>query len=419
MPILGMRTTANFVTNQRPENWRETITLLYPNSSRAAPAPLTALTSVMKSRKVDDPVFHWWEKSLNNRRFLLTANLGVTAGGAADNFTVDATYNPSTGLKKNDMLIIEQTGEIVRVSTDPTATNTIPVVRGVQTGGSGLAVTVAGSGVNPYAMVIGSAFEEGSDAPTGVNFDPLERFNNTQIFRSTLEATRTATQTRLRTGNQVAEAKRECLEYFSVDMERAFWFSKKGSTTVNGKPWRSMDGIFNIINTVNSANIITADATNGTDADTLNSWLELVFRDGSTEKMAFVGSAAALAINETIRKNSSVQLSMSEPQKEYGIEVRRLSSLFGTLVLKVHPLFSQMVGGTNTTAFYSYSSAMAILDMDYIKYVYLEDVNYQADLTNKGIDGMKSGYLAECSIELAHPKAHFLIKNLAKAKKDA
>ena len=31
--ILGMRTTANFVTNQRPENWRETIMLAYPNSA--------------------------------------------------------------------------------------------------------------------------------------------------------------------------------------------------------------------------------------------------------------------------------------------------------------------------------------------------------------------------------------------------
>src|SRR5580765_3322675 len=119
MPILGMRTTANFVTNQRPENWRETITLLYPNSSRAAPAPLTALTSVMKTRKVDDPVFHWWEKSLNNRRFLLGANLTSQSGGAADSITVDASYNPATGLKKNDMLFVEQTGEIMRVSGDP------------------------------------------------------------------------------------------------------------------------------------------------------------------------------------------------------------------------------------------------------------------------------------------------------------
>lgn len=420
MPILGMRTTANFVTNQRPENWRETITLLYPNSARAAAAPLTALTSVMKNRKIDDPVYHWWEKSLNNRRFLVTANLGVTAAGAADSITVDVTYNPATGLKKNDLLIVEHTGEVMRVSGDPSATNTIPVVRGVQTGGSGLALTAAGAGVNPYLMVIGSAFEEGSDAPTGVNFDPNERFNNTQIFRSTLESTRTATQTRLRTGDQVKEAKREALEYFSVDMERGFFFGKKGSGTINGKPWRTMDGIFNQIASYSSANIITADSATGTDATTLMGWLELLFRDGSPEKMGFTGSGALLTLNEIVRKNSQVQMFMSEPQKEYGMSVVRFTSPFGTLVLKNHPLFNQQLGGTNAgTAFYSHNHSMVVLDMDYVKYVYLQDVDYQNDLTPVGLDGMKAGWLAEVSIELANAKAHFIIKNLALAKKDA
>lgn len=419
MPILGMRTTANFVANQRPENWRETIMLLYPNSSRAAQAPLTALTSVMKTRKTDDPVFHWWEKQLNNRRFLLTANLGVTAANAADNFTVDVSYNPSTGLKKGDLLLIEQTGEIVRVSTDPTATTTIPVIRGVQTGGSGLAVTVAGAGINPYAQVIGSAFEEGSDAPTGVNFDPNERFNNTQIFRSTLEMTRTASQTRLRTPNHVAEAKRECLEYFSVDMERAFWFGKKGSSTVNGKPWRATAGVIQQIELVSSANIVTADAAAGADADWLFAQMRNWFRNGSTEKMGFVGSGAMLTMQEIVRKNSTGLWDMGEIQREYGMEVVRFRSAFGTLVLKVHPLFGQMVGGTNTgQPFYGHESTLAILDMDYVKYVYLQDVEYQADLTPVGLDGMKSGYLGEVGLEISNPIAHFIIKNLAKARKD-
>lgn len=420
MPILGMRTTANFVANQRPENWRETIMLLYPNSSRANGAPLTALTSVMKNRKVDDPVWHWWEKQLNNRRFLLTADLAAQAGGAAASITVDATYNPSTGVKKNDLLLVEHTGEIMRVSADPTATNTIAVVRGVQTAGAGTALTVAGAGVNPYVQVIGSAFEEGSDAPTGVNFDPNERNNQTQIFRSTLEATRTATQTRLRTGDQVAEAKRECLEYFSVDMERAFWFGKKGTSTINGKPWRATAGVMSQIETASGANIITADTTTGADADWLFTNMELWFRNGSTEKMAFLGSGAALTINQIVRKNSTVQISMSEPEKEYGMEVTRLRSAFGTLVMKVHPLFSQSQGGTNAgTAFYGHTNTMVILDMENIKYVYVQDVDYQKDLTPIGLDGMKSGYLAECGVEVSNPIAHFVVKNLAKAKKDA
>jgi hypothetical protein len=418
MPILGMRTTANFVTNQRPENWRETIALLYPNSSRVREAPLTALTSVMKTRKTDDPTFHWFEKSLNNRRFLVTAALGAVAGGTAGTVTVDATYNAATGLKLNDLLYAEGTGEIFRVSADPSATNAIPVIRGAQTGGAGLALDPAVAGTNPYLMVIGSAFEEGSQAPTGVNFDPLERYNYTQIFRSALEGTRTAMKTRLRTGDQVAEAKREALEYFSVDMERSFWFGKRGTSTVNGKPWRMMDGVFQQIANASSANIQTADAALGADMDWLEANMELWFRQGSSEKMFFAGSQALLTLGAIVRKNSAMQIQSGI--KEYGMEVVKISSAFGQLTGVVHPLFSQMQGGTTGgTAFYSYSHAMAILDMDSVKYVYFDDVQYQKDITPVGLDGTKSGYLAEVSIELDFPQTHFLVKNLAKAKKDA
>lgn len=418
MPILGLRHTANFVAGQRPENWRDTILMLYPSSAEIGKAPLTALTAVMKKRKVDDPVYHWWEKALNNQRFLATADLGATAGGAAGTITVDPSYNPATGLKKGDILLVEQTGEVMRVSADPSATNTIPVTRGFSTGGTGLAVTVAGAGVNPYLMVIGSAFEEGSDAPTGVNFDPTERFNNTQIFRSTLEMTRTATQTRLRTGDQVKEAKREALEYFTVGMERAFWFGKKGSTTLNGKPLRTMSGVIEQINQVSSANIITADAAAGVDMDWLEAFLHTVFKDGSSEKVGFAGNRAILTINQIVRKNSDMNIETGV--REYGMLVSRLTSPFGTLVLKGHPLFSQQGGGSNGgTAFYSHDSSMAILDMNFLKYVYLQDVDYEPDLTAKGLDGSKSGYIGEVSVELGHPAAHFFVKNLAKAKKDA
>jgi hypothetical protein len=88
--------------------------------------------------------------------------------------------------------------------------------------------------------------------------------------------------------------------------------------------------------------------------------------------------------------------------------------------MKTHPLFTQQVGGTNGgTPFYGMDSTLVILDMAYIKYVYLQDVTYEKDLAQIGLDGLKSGYLGECSIELNFPKTHFMIQKLAKAKKDA
>jgi hypothetical protein len=70
MAIQGLRSTADFlVDGQRPKNWREGIMKLYPNGG----ATLTALTAMMKERKVDDAEYNWYERELTNRRFALAS----------------------------------------------------------------------------------------------------------------------------------------------------------------------------------------------------------------------------------------------------------------------------------------------------------------------------------------------------------
>lgn len=414
MAIQGLRHTTNFVTNERPENWRDGLLRLYPNSAEAAKAPLLALTSQMKSRSVDDPIFHWWEKELDDRRLKLSADLTTTN----TSISVDSATKSAKTLKEGDVLMVEQTGEIMHVAQNPTAAGTIIVTRGIGNSGTGVVVDFDGAGINPFLLVVGSAYEEGSMAPSGVNFDPTERSNYLQIFRSTLEMTRTASKVRLRTTDQVKEAKRECLEYIGVDMERAFWFGKKAATTKNGKPLRYTAGIRDQINSLASGNIHTFGAT--IDMDTLESKLVDIFAYGSSEKVAFAGNKALATINAIVRKNTSYNI--QQGVKEYGMAVTRLTTPFGELVFKAHPLFTQSAGGTTTgTAYAGFSGAMAIIDMAGVEYVHLtgDDLRYEADLASNGLDGMKSGYLAECGIELHHAKSHHWWNNVTAAAKDA
>ncbi len=407
MAIQGLRDTDNFVTNERPENWRQGLLLLYPNSAEAAKAPLTALPSLMKSRSVDDPIYHWWEKSLDDRRIQLNAD--VLAGDAA--LTVVAKAQT---LKAGDVLMFEQTGEVVHVSSDPTLATSIAVVRGIGNAGVGLPVTFAGAGVNPYLLVIGSAFEEGSLAPTGINFDPTERSNYTQIFRSTLEITRTASKTRLRTTDAVKEAKRECLEYVSVDMERGFWFGKKHAAVLNGKPVRFTSGIKDQIVSLAANNITTFAGPIG--MDEFEAELLKVFAYGSSEKLMFGGNKALSVLNAVVRKSTSYQVFPNE--KEFGMRVIRFITPFGELVFKSHPLFTQSAGGTTAAVDYNgLTASAAILDMANISYVHLtgDDLRYEPDLTAVGLDGMKSGYIAECGLELHHASTHHWWDNVAAA----
>lgn len=86
------------------------------------------------------------------------------------------------------------------------------------------------------------------------------------------------------------------------------------------------------------------------------------------------------------------------------MNVSRLVTPFGTLVFKTCPLFSQSVSTSLNEASpsYGFDSYAFVLDMARVKYVYMEgrDLHYQANLTEVGMDGSKSGYLAECSIKI-------------------
>ena len=389
--IQGLRDSSNFVTDQRPQNYREAILLLYPNGKM----PLTAITALMKSQVTDDPQFNWWEKELSDQRLVLNATI-------ATNTTVLTFSTGCKQLKEGHLLQSEQTGEIVLVTADPASDTSVTVQRGfAETAAQ--AITATGAGINPNFRIIGTAHEEGSVSPTGINYDPAKATNYTQIFRNTLEITRTASKTRLRTGDQVKEAKRECLEYHGIELEKALWFGERKETVKNGKPIRTTRGVLPWIGST-----YTKTFSGGTvSMDQFELECYEAFKFGSTEKLAILGNRALLCLQQTIRKNSSFQIFSGI--KEFGMAVTRLTTPFGELVLKTHPLWNQMYDGTTGTAsYFGMESTMVILDMEYIKYRYFQgdDTRYEPKLEDNGLDGMKSGYLTECGLEFHFPKAH-------------
>lgn len=424
MAIQGLRNTTSFdsPTGRRPQNYREAILMLYPNGGGIEKAPLTALTAVMKSESTDDPVYHWFTKALQDRRLKLAANLNNTdVAGAIVNITVDSTYNGAYSVKEGDLLMTEQTNEVLYVNATPASATTISVIRGfdLTTGTALSAVTYNGDGINPMLVIIGSAFEEGSAAPDPVSFDPIEVFSQTQIFRGTYGITGTAEQVNTRTGPEVAELKREALENFSVDMERAFFFGKKATTIRNGQPLRTTAGVLSYVPSQNRwsppGGVLTMD------------WLESVstelFRYGSTEKMMFCGNALLTAISQMVRKNGQGQFELSDRVTEYGIGgIRRLVTPTGSLVLKAHPLFAQMKGGTNGAAnFTSMDNAGVILDMRNLRYRFLRnrDVKFQENLQLPGVDAKLAGWIGECGLEVHHPYTHGFLSGVIKGDKDA
>lgn len=422
MAIAGLRTTEAFnnPTGRRPENWREGLLMLYPNGSAIEQAPLVALTAVMKSESVTDPKFHWFEKRLQSRRLALAANLGASTGGTVQTVTV---VSGGLGLKAGDVLMVEQTNEELYLNTTPSADGSISVIRGfnVASGAATAAVTYNGAGINPNLKVIGSAYEEGSSAPDPISFDPTEYNNQCQIFRSAYALTGTAQNVKTRTGDEVKESKRESAEYFSVDMENAYFFGQKSTTTRNGKILRKTQGLKSVIDTLAPQNAFAVPGGNIT-MDWLEATMIQIFRFGSSEKMAFCGLTFMQAVSQAVRKNFQGNFEITDVIKEYGMQVRRLITPAGTLVLKAHPLFTQMQGGTTGgTAYTSWDNGAFVIDMTRLKYKYVtgRDMQHQDKMAQNGDDAMLSGYIAECGLETHHAETHAYITGALKGAKDA
>lgn len=417
MAIQGLRGTGDFATDERPKSWREGILRMFPNGN----VPLVALTNKMKKRAVDDAEFNWWEKVRPARRLQLHATNGDLT---LTNTTITlATGQDATLFKSGDQLMVEATGEIVEIVGDPSTALSFVVARARQ-GSTAATVDANAATINPNLLYIGSVNEEGSLAPTGVNYDPTKVYNYTQIFRDSLEMTRTASKTRLRTGDQIAEAKRECLEIHAQGMERAFFLGGRLETTKNGKPARSTGGLNYFLTNYNSgSNIKNAktDYSAGVTMVAMEEYLRLMFEYGSSEKMAFCGNIALKTIQQIVRKNSNMQIFSGI--KEFGMNVMRLDTPYGSLVLKNHPMFNEVTGGLTATGstYYGMNSWMAVFDFANVGYVYLtdSDTKYEKEQQANGMDGLKSGYLTECGLELSNARTHFLIKNLHGAAVDA
>lgn len=403
MAITGLRTTANFGADVRPKNWREGIILQYPNGE----FPLFALTSQMKKESTNDPEFNWFEKRLDARRLYSEAGVGDTST------TTVAVRDGAKSVVAKTMLYVEATGEILIVTADPTSDTSLTVARGYA------GTTAKNIPAKANILVIGTSFEEGSLAPTGQAYDPFKRYNYTQIFRRTLEMTGTAQKTKLRTGDEEKEAKREALEYISIDIERSMWFSNRSEDTFEGKPRRTMGGIMSQLPEANIFDASKEAHPDGVSFSDLESWIKDLFKYGSSEKMVFCGDLALLTLQRIIRNSAESTWTWTPQTKEYGMNVTRLVTPFGTLVFKTCPLFSQSASSdlSGDAPVYGFDSYAFVLDMARVKYVYMEgrDLHYEADLTETGRDGKKSGYLAECSIKIEQLENHGLIKNLAHA----
>lgn len=378
--VLGLRGTGSVDSDARPKNYREGILLLFPNAS----APLTALLSKIGEEVTDDPEFKWFQKGLPNQVLTVSGSHGSTLT------TIALSSGDNKKAKAGSVLLVPSTGEILWVLDSSTA-DQITVDRAQ---GSVAAATIPAS--EPL-LVIGSVHQEGAAVPEAITYDPTVVSNYTQIFRNVLNITNTFAATRIRyaDGQFMKEARREVLELHSIEMERAFLFGAKTEDTSGENPARSTGGLNYFVTT-------NVEDFEGTVAiDDWEDFLEDVFEDGSSEKLALVGNRALNTLNKIARENYTV--SATPESTTYGMKMTQWITPYGTLQIKQHPLLSK--DGFEDWGF--------IIDVAKLKYRPLRgrDTAYIENVQNPGDDAVKNEFKTECGLEINHESVHAIFKN--------
>ncbi|SRR5579871_1793515 len=385
LAVLGLRGSGSYSAAERPQSYRETILLLFPNGK----APLTALLSKLRSQPVDDNTFHWFEKDVPVQRVAATASFTNTAT------TINVA--DSSIFRSGHVIMDESTLEKMLVTADPTISTQITVQRGF-----GTTSAAASAGSSDELFIIGNVNAEGASSPNVVYYNPSVPQNFTQIFRNPLYLTRTAMKTRLRTGNARAEAKREALELHSIEMEKAFIFGEPYQATgANGEPMNATGGVVSFLGAdATFTNIWDFSTTVFNIANWENTLLN-VMKYGNTEKLLLAGGVFINQLNQMVKKVSTMNVVPGD--RTYGMQLTQYDTPFGVLYIKIHPLFSIH------PVFQSYGLA---LDLDKLVFRYIDDTDYRPNIQSPDTDGEKDEWLTEAGLEVQHQKAHTWVKNV-------
>jgi hypothetical protein len=402
----GIFTSANLTTDLAKKSFPAMITRLMPNGS-AVLFGLTALLATETAVQIEHGFF---------TKTMIFPQLTIGAGGQASGdtvFTVTSTVNVIAGM----IMRVDSTGENIIVNSILSATS-VSVTRAVGT----VAAAAISAAVNLYQ--VGNAYEESSLRPQSLIINPVRVTNLTQIFRNTWAISDSVRATQMIAGDSnVAESRMDCGAFHAADIEKAIFFGQKSQGIRNGQPFRTMDGMVNIVGnlanyppgTVAANSFVAGSTTNYTQ---LEGFLDPTFNQTTdpkvgNERILFCGSGGKKVINNIGRLNGQYQL--VDGQTNWGLQFSTFKTTRGTFRLIEHPLFNSNP---------SWAKMAVAVDISTFRLAYLGDRKTQNkdfnapddnESVDNGIDAVGGTLTTECTCVIKNPPANSIIFNLTAA----
>lgn len=401
----GIFNTSGFTTDLAAKSFAGMITRLMPNGQ----APLFGMTSMLPTEQALQVEHGFFTKTM----LFPSINLDAAVAGATDTvFTVASTTDVLPGM----LMRAESTGEVVIINSVLSSTQ-VSVTRGV-----GSTAAAIADNVNLYQ--IGNAFEESSVRPNALQINPVRITNYTQIFRNTWALSGSAQATQVIAGETtVAENRMDCAAFHAANIETALFFGAKSQGTRNGQPFRTMDGLRNII--LNAAyypasygGVVNNTTAGGTTTFTqLETALDPVFNQATdpkvgNERVLFVGGSARKVINNIGRLNSTYYI--QNGATSYGLQFGQFNIARGSFRMIEHPLFN-----SNS----DWSKYAIAVDLSTFRVAYLggrktmkQEFNMNGDtVVDNGIDAVGGTLTTELTCVVKNPPANAIITNLTAA----
>ncbi len=400
----GIFSTSGFATDLAQKSFAGMITRLMPNGQ----APLFGMTSMLPSETAVQIEHGFFTKTMLFPEMTLN---GAIASGAVTVFTVTSTLNLVPGM----VMEADSTKEHILINAIISGTQ-VSVTRGVGTVAAGAIADLV------KLFQVGNAYEESSLRPNALQINPVRITNLTQIFRNTWALSGSAQATQVIAGeSNVAENRQDCAGFHAADMEKALFFGQKFQGTRNGQPFRTMDGLINIVSNLtfyppsySAVNVFTAGAT--TNYTQLQGFLDPVFNQSTdpkvgNERVIFAGGQARRVLNDIGRLNATYFL--QNGQNSYGLQFAEFRIARGTFRVIEHPLFN-----SNS----SWSKMAVAVDLSTFRVAYLggrktkrEEFNQNGMVVDNGIDAVGGSLLTEMTCVVKNPPANAVIFNLTAA----
>lgn len=396
--VTGVQGVINLPTGRIIAEVDEGIVFAEP---KAAPLTTALILAQKAMKKVSQRKFDWIEQDAANRSGDIPAS--ILAGATS----IALATGHGARFAGGDLARVAETGEVLRITS--IATDTLTVVRGIGSSGSGTATT-GGTTLTR----ISNASEEGADIGTLKAVQETIPYNYTQNIRNQFGWTYRQAASSLYGMSNPEKLKKEKLIEHKKEIDRMIMFGRRDNITGAGGQEITTSGGFDFFINTN-----VWDLGGGVPSQMqIVDWLSYVMQYGPNGSNSGQASKIAICSRKWITYFESLgidkvtyQVDLGEAfgESTIGFKVKMYASSHGDIMLMPHPELNR-----------EFADRMYIIDPDLIKLCYHQGGNGAPDGRTKLREGLGANgvtaetleYFSDLGLEFKLEYAHGLVKGL-------